>query len=196
MSFEEYLDRFRILLHAAEKDERTLKLLEGQAYRSFFQKFGSSRDPVLASFLFTEAELKKNAAVRRRLAERYARRIALACQRMESVELREYAVCHYLYGMTYEEIAERSGVCTRTVYRRSVKARKALEAALSSVMPRPRRMAPGRFRLKGSLSLRKYAWDHISRSVAFLRARKRHAAPLSAGRFCLEKKPLPLPFLA
>ena len=196
MSFEEYLDRFRLLLHAAEKDEKTLKLVKGNAYRTFFRRFGDSRDPALSRFLLTEKELRRKAKARRRLAERYARRIALACERMESVELREYAVCHYLYGMTYEEIAERSGICARTVYRHSIKARKALAEALLSVMPRSRRIPSARFRVKGRISLRKYAWDQISRSVAFLRSRKRFAASISSGSFYLEKKPLPIPHFA
>lgn len=186
MTLEEYLTRFQLLQHGVEKDERMLALLQGKAYRSFVRLFGESPDPHLCALILSEEEVKRRMERKKRLSERYARRIAKACLKMESVELREYAICHYLYGMTHEDIAERSYFCVRTVYRQAKQAKEQLRCALLSVMPRHRRTGPGRFRVKSRIRLRSYALDRISRSVAAASARRRKAAPITAGYFCRE----------
>lgn len=182
MTFDEYMARFRLLQHGAEQDERTLKLLQGKAYRAFAGRFEKTEDPVLSALLLTEKRIRERHEKRQRLCERYARRIATAVSRIESPALREYALYRYLYGLTHEEIAEQSFFCVRTVYRHGKQAKKELEKALLDLQPRPRRWGHGTYHVKGGLPRRNRKVDQVTKSVAFSTARRRS----------LPYRPLPL----
>jgi len=183
VNFEEYLTRFRLIQLAVEKDEKMLELYQGKAYGVFLRHFGSTHHPALSRHVLTPDALEQRLQRKKRLAERYAVRIARACDRIETLELREYAIYHFLYGMTHEDLAERSQFCVRTVYRQGKLAKKELEKALLSVMPKPKKIPPRRFLVQSPISLRKYAVDRIARSVAAASARRRAAAPITSASF-------------
>ncbi len=167
------MNRFRLLQHAADREEKVLQLLSGETYQGFLRRFGQTQDPHLAGMVHTHEESKKRQARLKRLSERYAARIARAIDRIPHLELREYARLHYLYGLTHEEISEQSFFSVRTVYRHGQKAKKELKQALLSVSPRHKRIPPAKFRVQGALKKRDYRIDRISRSVATLTARKK-----------------------
>ncbi len=171
MTFDEYMTRFRLLQRSVEQDEKLLHLLRGKAYQSFAARFGKTENPVLRSLVLTDQKVEARRKKRQRLCERYGIRIARAISLMESPALQEYALYHYLYGLTHEEIAEQSFFCVRTVYRHGKKARKELEKKLLSVMPRAKRQGQGKFSVKGRLPKRKKGTDKVTRSVAFSTAR-------------------------
>lgn len=176
MTQEAYLTRFRLLQHAIEKDERSLKMIQSPQYQKFLHHFSSSPIPVLQSQMLGKESLETRLSRRRRLCERYAARIARAVEKIESRELKEYARYHYLYGLTNEQISEISLFSVRTVYRHAKLARKALFDALLSVSPRPVRCKKGRFAVRGRLPRRTFSPDALSRSLASLTAR-RNSAP-------------------
>ncbi len=172
MTLDEYLTKFRLLQHAAEREEKALALLSSGAYASFLKRFEKSEDPILSSVLVSREKMEKSFRKKQRLCERYAVRLTRAISLIEVPELREYALCHFLYGLTHEEIAEQSFYCVRTVYRYGKKAKKELEAALLSVQPKRKRISDSRFLVKGRLPRRKKTEDAVSRSVASRTARR------------------------
>lgn len=167
------MTRFRLLQHSVEQDERMLVLLRGKTYQSFAKRFGNTENSVLRSLLLTEERVEARRRKRQRLCERYGERIARAVAMIESSPLREYALYHYLYGLTHEEIAEQSFFCVRTVYRHGKEARKALERALISLMPKAKRVERAKYKWKGNLPRKTKAADKISQSVAFSTARRK-----------------------
>jgi hypothetical protein len=167
------MNRFRLLQHAADREEKVLQLLSGETYQGFLRRFGNTRDPHLAGMVHSYEESKKRQARLKRLSERYAARLARAIDRIPQMDLREYARLHYLYGLTHEEISEQSFFSVRTVYRHGQKAKKELQKALLAVSPRHKRIAPAQFRITGTLKKKDYRIDRISRSVATLTARKK-----------------------
>jgi len=173
MNFDEYMTRFRLLQHGAEQDEKMLKLLRGKAYQSFAARFGKTENPVLRSLLLTEERVEARRRKRQKLCERYGERIARAAALIESPPLREYALYHYLYGLTHEEIAEQSFFSVRTVYRHGKAARRELEKALLSLMPKAKRTKGARYRIGGTLPRKTKSGDKITRSVAFSTARRK-----------------------
>lgn len=175
MNLEEYLARFRLLQHAAEKDERNLEMFSQEGYRSFVHRFSASSDPVLSRMVLTEEVLQRRLKKRQRLCERYAARIARAVEKIPVEELREYARLHFLYGLTHETIAEQSFYSVRTVYRHGKKAREEMRKALLAAMPKRKKIPPARFRVKGILRIKNYEIDRVSHSVATLTARKKSA---------------------
>lgn len=172
MTLEEYITRFRLLQHAAEKEERNLALLSSGAYSSFLNRFSGTTDPILESVVVTRERMQKSFEKKQRLCERYAVRLTRAISMIEIPYLREYALCHFLYGLTHEEIAEQSFFCVRTVYRHGKKAKKELEKALLSIQPKRIRTVGARFTVKGKLPRKEKTHDSISRSVAFSAARR------------------------
>ncbi len=172
VTFEAYLGRFRLLQYALEKDERSLKWIRGDSYRAFLRRFGRSQDAVLSSVVITEETLVRRIQKRQRLCERYASRLVRAIARIPAPELREYALLHYLYGLTHEDIADQSFFSVRTVYRHGNKAKTALKEALLKVGPRCRPISPGKFYVKGILPRRVYDLDPVSRSVAEVAVRR------------------------
>ena len=183
MTFEEYLARFHLIQHAINKDEKMLELFSGPGFGSFLRRFAESQNPTLKKFLISPEALKKRIAKRKRLAEKYAIRLARACNLMENPELREYAVYHFLSGLTHEDLAERSHFCVRTVYRQGKKARKELEKCLLLVMPKRKRITGKKFTCSKAFSLRRYALDAMQRSIAAVSARRR-GAPITSSAFC------------
>lgn len=173
MTLDEYLTKFRLLQHAAEKEERNLALLSSGAYSSFLNRFGNCRDPILEAVVVTREKMQNSFEKKQRLCERYAVRLTRAISLIEVPELREYALCHFLYGLTHEEIAEQSFFCVRTVYRHGKKAKKELEKTLLSVQPKRIRLKHARFFVKGSLPRKEKPMDPVSRSVAFCAARRK-----------------------
>ena len=183
MTLEEYVARFRLLQHGAEKDERSLALLSSGAYHDFLHRFEKTSDPILSSVMISEEKLRKSLEKKQRLCERYAARLARAAARIKVRELREYALYHFLYGLTHEEIAHQSFFCVRTVYRYAKRARKELESAMLSVQPRLVRTAPHRYRVPGGVVPRKEVdLDRITRSVAFCTALHRRDISLAPKR--------------
>lgn len=148
-------------------------LLRGRSYQSFAKRFGNTENPVLRSLVLTEEKVEARRRKRQKLCERYGERIARAAALIESSPLREYALYHYLYGLTHEEIAEQSFFCVRTVYRHGKEARKALEKALLSIMPKAKRIKNAKYKLQGILPRKKEARDKVSQSVAFSTARRK-----------------------
>lgn len=173
MNFDEYMARFRLLQHGVEQDEKMLMLLEGKAYQGFAARFGNTENPVLRSLVLTKERVEARRRKRQRLCERYGERIARAASLIESSPLREYALYYYLYGLTHEEIAEQSFFCVRTVYRHGKEARRALEKALLSLMPKARRTKGGKYRIAGSLPRKKKGVDRLTQSIAFSTARRK-----------------------
>ncbi len=173
MTMEEYLGRYRLIQHSIEKDERSLVLLTGKSYQAFLRCFFETDNPILKKALKSEGTLREALARKRRLAERYATRITRAISHIPTQELREYALYHYLYGLTNEEIAEQSFFCVRTVYRYARKAREQLRLALRAVGPKAVRCAPCRYYPVGQIPRKKTDPDRITRSVAFCTALRR-----------------------
>lgn len=167
MTLEEYVARFRLLQLSAEKDERSLKLMSSGAYQAFLHRFGRAQDPILSSVIISESALRKNYEKKQRLCERYAHRLTCAISLIPSGELKEYALNHFLYGLTHEEIAEQSFYSVRTVYRHGKKAKEALRRALLSVMPKIRRTEAKRFTVKGSLPRKTKKMDSATKSAVF-----------------------------
>lgn len=167
MTLDEYVARFQLLQHSAEKDERSLKLMSSGAYQAFLHRFGNAQDPMISSLLISEVALRKKYEKKQRLCERYALRLTRAISQIPSGELREYALNHFLYGLTHEEIAEQSFYSVRTVYRHAKKAKEALRCALLSVQPKLRRTQPGRYRVKGKLPRREKRMDATTKSAVF-----------------------------
>lgn len=173
MTFEEYVGRFRLLQHSAEKAQRRLELYSTGAYQGFLRRFEGCRHPELSSVLFSTESLRRDYLRKQRLCERYALRLTRAISKMEAGELRDYAMYHYLYGLTHEQIAEQSFFCVRTVYRHARHARLALTKALLQVMPRAVRTKPAKYRIQGRLKRRNADLDRIARSVASSTALRR-----------------------
>lgn len=167
MTLDEYVARFRFLQHSAEKDERSLKLLSSGAYRAFLHRFEKAQDPMISSVLISEKALRKSLDKKQRLCERYALRLTRAIAQIPPGELKEYALNHFLYGLTHEEIAEQSFYSVRTVYRYAKKAKEALTRAMLSVQPRRIRTKPARYKVKGELSRKEKKMDYQTRCVAF-----------------------------
>ncbi len=166
MTLDEYIARFRLLQHSAEKDERSLNLYSSGAYRSFLRRFEGAKDPLLSSVLISEKKLRQDFEKKQRLCERYAIRLTRAISLIESPQLREIALCRYLYGLTHEEIAEQSFFCVRTVYRHSKKAKEELRKAMLRVQPKRIRIQRARYRVREKLPRKEVSLDRISRSVA------------------------------
>ncbi len=173
MTLEEYIARFRLLQHSAEKDERSLALFSSGAYHSFLHRFESAKNPLLSSVILSEKKLREDFEKKQRLCERYAIRLTRAISLIESRQLREYALCRFLYGLTHEEIAEQSFFCVRTVYRYGKKAKEELRQAMLRVQPKRVRIPSCRFRVKGKIPRRKASFDHLSRTVASCTALQR-----------------------
>ena len=183
MNLEEYVGRFRLLQHSAEKAQRRLELYSTGAYQGFLRRFEGCRHPELSSVLFTTESLKKDLEKKQRLCERYALRLTRAIYLMEPGELRDYALNHYLYGLTHEQIAEQSFFCVRTVYRYARKAREALTASMLKIKPKAIRTEPQRYRIKGRLRRRNTDLDRIARSVVTCTALRRRDSYNSLSRF-------------
>ncbi len=166
MTLEEYIARFRLLQHSAEKDERSLALYSSGAYHAFLRRFEGAKDPLLSSVLLSEQKLRHDFAKKQRLCEKYAVRLTRAISLIRSPQLREIALCRYLYGLTHEEIAEQSFFCVRTVYRYSKKAKEELRKAMLLVQPKRIRIKDARFQVKGKLPRKDISLDKLSRSVA------------------------------
>lgn len=166
MTLDEYIARFRLLQHSAEKDERSLALYSSGAYHAFLRRFEGAKDPLLSSVLISEQKLRQDFEKKQRLCERYAVRLTRAISQIESSQLREIALCRYLYGLTHEEIAEQSFFCVRTVYRYSKKAKEELRKAMLSVQPKQVRINDRRYHIKGRLPRKDVSIDKLSRSVA------------------------------
>lgn len=178
MTLEEYVGRFRLLQHSAEKAQRRLELYSSGAYQGFLKRFGSCGRPELSSVLFSTERLKEDLAKKQRMCERYAIRLTRAISLMEAGELRDYALQHYLYGLTHEQIADQSFFCVRTVYRYARHARLALMEAMKQVAPKPIRTVSHRYRIKGKLPRKSLNLDRISRAVASVTAlRRRDGSP-------------------
>ena len=173
MTLEEYVGRFRLLQHSAEKAQRRLELLSSGAYQGFLKRFEGCERPELTSVLFSTERLRRDYAKKQRMCERYAIRLTRAISLMEAGELRDYALQHYLYGLTHEQIADQSFFCVRTVYRYARHARLALMEAMKRVEPKPIRTAPRRYRIKGSIPRKNVSLDRISRAVASATALRR-----------------------
>lgn len=173
MTFEEYVGRFRLLQHSAEKAQRRLELFSSGAYQGFLHRFEGSCHPSLSSVVFSTEKLQKELAKKQRMCERYAIRLTRAISLMEPGELRDYALQHYLYGLTHEQIADQSFFCVRTVYRYARHARLALIEALKKVGPKPIRTDPHRYRVQGKLPRKSTDLDKISRAVASVTALRR-----------------------
>ena len=173
MTLEEYIGRFRLLQHSAEKAQRRLELYSTGAYQGFLQRFKGCHHPELSSVLFTTESLREDLAKKQRLCERYAIRLTRAISLMEAGELRDYALNHYLYGLTHEQIAEQSFFCVRTIYRYARHARLALIKALHEVGPKPIRTEPHRYRIKGQLTRKNIELDRVARAVASATALRR-----------------------
>ena len=166
MTLEEYIGRFRLLQHSAEKAQRRLELYSTGAYQGFLRRFEGCQHPELSSVLFTTESLRRDYERKQRLCERYALRLTRAISMMEAGELRDYALYHYLYGLTHEQIAEQSFFCVRTIYRYARHARLALAKALLQVMPKALRTEPRKYRIRGRLKRRNTDLDRIARAVA------------------------------
>ena len=175
MTFEEYLARYRLLQHALERDEQSLRLMEKSAYRSFSERFAAASSPTLRALAASKESLRARAAHRRRLCERYALRLARAVALIPAGELREYARYRFLYGLTHEEVAEVSFYSVRTVYRFAKNARLEMEKAMRAVSPKARRTPPARYLVRGTLRRKDYRVGRESRSVAALTARRKSA---------------------
>lgn len=173
MTFEEYVGRFRLLQHGAEKAQRRLELYSSGAYQGFLSRFEGCGRPELSSVIFSTEELQRDLAKKQRLCERYAVRLTRAISLMESGELRDYALQHYLYGLTHEQIADQSFFCVRTVYRYARHARLALMEALKKVHPKAVRTEPCRYRIRGRLPRKRTDLDRVSRAVASATALRR-----------------------
>ncbi len=185
MNFEEYIARFHLLQAAAERDEKNLELMEGDNYRSFLNRFGKTEDPLLKRLIMTKENLKKSIARHQRLSERYAKRLARALSEMKNPYYRDYALCHYLYGFTQEEIAAQNFFCVRTVARHARGARKELEECLLRVMPKVKKIEPKRFTVKGKLPRKKEGICAFSKSIARSSARRK-AASIRSSSFYME----------
>lgn len=186
MTLDEYVTRYRFFQLALEKDERALKLVTSERYRTLLSRFGESDDPALSRLFLTKTQLEGRIRHRRRLCEAYAKRLAGAIEQMDSPVLREFSTLHYLFGMTYETVAETTGFAVRTVYRHAKKAKEAFARALLQVMPSCKRTAPARFRADRVLLPRKNPIDKMTSALAQVAARRRYAAPITAGTFYRE----------
>ena len=173
MTPEAYLMRFYLLCRSVEKDENTLKMLASAPYQTFLAHFQDSRDPVLSAAVRGREEVTQSMMRKKRLCERYAARIARAIADIPSVELREYALCHYLYGMTHEAIAEHSFFSVRTVYRQARRAKEALKQSLLLHHPRLCRTPPARYRIVGKLLRKNLSDASFPPSLAAHYVRKR-----------------------
>lgn len=173
MTLDEYIGRFRLLQHSAEKAQRRLELYSTGAYQGFLRRFEGCRHPELSSVLFATESLRRDFERKQRLCERYALRLTRAISLMEAGELRDYALYHYLYGLTHEQIAEQSFFCVRTVYRYGRHARLALTKALLEVMPKAIRTEPRKYRIRGRLKRKNTDLDRIARAVAACTALRR-----------------------
>ena len=172
MTFDEYLNRYRLLQHALERDERSLALMQKAPCRQFLHQLEGTSNATLQGVILTREVLQNRIFRRKRICQRYALRLARAIGEISVPELREYATFHYLYGLTHEEIAESSFYSVRTVYRHGKKAKKALEEALLRVGPKRKEIPSSRFHVKGRLPRKNYGVDRISRSIATLTARR------------------------
>ena len=129
--------------------------------------------------MISEEKLQKSLAKKQRLCERYAARLARAAARIQVRELREYALYHFLYGLTHEEIAHQSFFCVRTVYRYAKRARRELESAMLDVKPRLVRTGSHRYRVPGGIPRKRVDLeDRITRSVASCTALRRRDVSL------------------
>ncbi len=173
MTFEEYVGRFRLLQHSAEKAQRRLELFSSGAYQGFMKRFEGCGRPELSSVIFSTEQLERDLAKKQRMCERYAIRLTRAISLMEAGELRDYALQHYLYGLTHEQIADQSFFCVRTVYRYARHARLALMKAMKQVAPKPIRTAPCRYRIQGRMPRKSTNLDRIARAVASATALRR-----------------------
>ncbi len=173
MTLEEYIGRFRLFQHSAEKAQRRLELFSSGAYQGFLRRFEGCQQPELSSVLFTTESLKQDLAKKQRFCERYAIRLTRAISLMEAGELRDYALYHYLYGLTHEQIAEQSFFSVRTVYRHARHARMALTRAMLQVGPKVVRTKSCRYRIKGCLKRKNTELDRIARAVASSTALRR-----------------------
>lgn len=176
MTLEEYVARFRLLQHSAEKDERSLALMSSGSYRAFLHRFGNVKNPVFTSILISEKVLRRNLAKKQRLCERYALRLTRAISLIPPGELKEYALNHFLYGLTHEEIAEQSFYSVRTVYRYAKKAKEELRKALLQVQPKLRRTKPCRYVVKGGLKRRENDFDKYAKTAATMSALRRRTS--------------------
>ncbi|MBR5294971.1 MAG: hypothetical protein IKU24_00095 [Clostridia bacterium] len=176
MTLDEYIARYRLLQYSAEKDERCLALYSSGAYHSFLHRFENAKDPILSSVMISEQKLRRNYEKKQRLCERHAIRLTRAISLIENKELREYALCRFLYGLTHEEIAEQSFFCVRTVYRYGKKAKEELRKAMLRVQPKRIRIQGAYFRVKGTLPRREMNLDRLSRRVASCTALHRSEA--------------------
>ncbi|MBE6713500.1 MAG: hypothetical protein E7580_08360 [Ruminococcaceae bacterium] len=173
MTLEEYIGRFRLLQHSAEKAQRRLELYSTGAYQGFLRRFEGCRHPELSSVLFSTESLKRDLEKKQRLCERYAIRLSRAISLMEAGELRDYALYHYLYGLTHEQIAEQSFFCVRTIYRYARYARAALVEAMLQIKPKAVRTESHRYRVRGRLRRKKTDLDRIARAVVACTALRR-----------------------
>ena len=174
------MGRFHLFQAAVERDEKNLELITSQAYGNFLRHFGDSSDPKLSALVMTEATLRERLERRRRLAERYATRLARALEKMENPHLREFALCHYLYGLTLEQIAEQSYFSVRTVCRHGKKAREELTRCLLAVMPQKKRVQGKKFYPVTPLNRKRVSMDAVNRSYARAAARRQAASIRSA----------------
>lgn len=175
MTLDEYVTHFRLLQHSAEKDERSLNLLSSGAYKAFLHRFERAQDPVISSVLISEKDLRKRLDKKQRLCERYALRLTRAINLITPGELKEYALNHFLYGLTHEEIAEQSFYSVRTVYRYAKKAKEELRKAMLKVQPRLIRTEPRKYKVKGKIPRKEKKIDYQTRCVAFASTLKRRS---------------------
>ena len=175
LTFDEYVGRYRMLQHVLERDEKSLALMEKEAYKDFARRFGKADDPVLRKYATEWEELKFRTEKKRRLCERYAERLARAIFLIPYGEVQEYARYHYLYGFTNEEFSEVSSYSLRTVYRLSIRAKRELTASLLRVQPVRKRLYGKKFKGSGALPRKSYRLGREHRSLAALTAHRKSA---------------------
>ena len=169
---------FHLLQAALERAEKDLEMGRSLSERGVLSRLGGGHDPFLSSALPSPERLEERVERCRRLCRRYAARIARAIAGIRDQYLKEYALYHYLYGLTHEEIAERSYFCVRTVYRHGRQAKKELERELLKLMPRVKKTDPARFTVKGTLPRKKK--EYLIRPGSFGAVKRRAASIKSA----------------
>jgi len=146
MTFEEY---FALSLSIRERIlqlERLEEIRKGEEYRKFeaFAGKAGAIGALPAGILLTENLGEKRARLLR-LYGKYLKKLARACEMIPQAHVKEYAVRHYLYGLTNEAIAEQTHYAARTVYRHALIARREMKKNLLLFSPKCRRVQEKRF---------------------------------------------------
>ena len=151
MTFREYADRFFALKEYIAHLKGVGEVEKSRGYRSFLQdaeECGALKE--LPERVLLPPDTRQKIERLQRLCGKYMKRFGEACDRIEKNAPRQIAVYHYLYGMTFEEVAEVTHYAVRSVYRHMHEARAELEANLIAGMPKARRTRGKKYHLSAA----------------------------------------------